>query len=275
LQRGERDMVIVVPDNLSQSIAEGKASNIEVYYDPSATTTAQAGLSIVREVLNATERRIHQTTPLFTIQSKQIQTKPLRQIDFIVPGMLAMSLMQLGLFATAQPLVALREQGVLRRLGATPLPRSTVLASQIAFRLTVGMAQAVIILGLGNLVFKVQIGDNLPLLALIVALGALLFIAIGFAIAGLANSEESAAGIGQMVNLPMMFLSGVFFPLSFLPSFIQPIASALPLTYVIDALRQVMVGSAPTNPMGTNLLLMVAWLAASAVLAVKLFKWES
>ncbi|HLF26032.1 MAG TPA: ABC transporter permease [Anaerolineae bacterium] len=274
LRAGDRDMVVVLPDDLSQSVAGGQSATVEVYYDPSSTTTSQAGLSILNEMFNEAERRIRQTPQLFKLEPKQIQSTPLRNIDFLVPGILAMSLMQIGLFATAQPLVSMREQGVLRRLGATPLSRQVVLASQVAFRLTIGLVQTAIILSLGNLVFGVAIGDNLPLLIVIVILGMLLFVAIGFAIAGIAKSSESAAGISQLVNFPMMFLSGLFFPVSIMPAFLQPVTAVIPLTYVADALRQVMVGAPPVNLMSTNLLLMAGWLVVSIFLAVKLFKWE-
>jgi ABC-2 type transport system permease protein len=270
LRNGDRDMVVVLPGRLSTD----QTNTVEVYYDPSSTTTSQAGLSILREAFNIAERTVRGTPPLFEVEARQIQAQPLRNIDFLVPGILAMSLMQLGLFATAQPLVSLREQGVLRRLGATPLSRRVVLASQVAFRLTVGLAQTAIILTLGNLVFQVEIGDNLPLLGLIVVLSMLLFVALGFTIAGLAKSSESASGIAQLINFPMMFLSGLFFPLSFMPAFLQPVAAILPLTYIADALRQVMVDAPPTNPMGTNLLLVGAWLAVTTFLAVRLFRWE-
>lgn len=274
LQNGNLNMIVVLPPDLQQAIANGQTANIQVYYDPSSTATAQQGLSILREAFNATERAIKQSQPLFEIEPQQIQTKPLNDVDLLVPGILAMSLMQLGLFGTAQPLVALREQGVLRRLGATPLPRSTVLAAQVAFRLTLGLAQAVLILGIGHWMFQVTLGDNLPLVIFVIVLGILLFIAMGFAVAGLAKSSESANGITQLINFPMMFLSGLFFPLSFLPTFLLPVAAMLPLTYVADALRQVMVNAPPTNPLSTNLLVMGGWLVVSLIGAVKLFKWD-
>jgi len=274
LRAGERDMVVVLPPGLSKAIADGQTGTVEVYYDPSSQTTSQVGLSVLREMFNVAEQRIRGTSPLFQIEPKQIQSRPLRPIDFTLPGILGMSLMQLGLFGTAQPLVNLREQGVLRRLGATPLPRWIVLASQIAFRLTVGVAQTVIIVGLGNLAFQVQLGDNLLLLGGVILLGMLLFVAMGFAISGLAKSAESAAGISQLVSFPMMFLSGLFLPVSLMPTFLQPIAAVMPLTYIADALRQVMVDAPPANPMSTNLLLTAVWLVVSIVLAVKLFRWE-
>jgi ABC-2 type transport system permease protein len=274
LRLGQLDMVVVLPIGLSKSIGDKQTGNVQVYYDPSATTVAQAGLSILQEAFNIAERAINHTSPLFLIEPQQIQAKPLNQVDLLVPGILAMSLMQLGLFGTSQPLVALREQGVLRRLGATPLSRSTVLAAQVAFRFTLGVAQAVLILSLGNALFHVSIGDSLFVLVVVIALGILLFIALGFAVAGLAKSSESANGITQMINFPMMFLSGLFFPLSLLPTFLMPVAAILPLTYVADALRQVMVNAPSSTSLSTDVLVMGLWLAISLIGAVKLFKWD-
>ncbi len=274
LRLGQLDMVVVLPNGLSKSIGDKQTGSVQVYYDPSATTIAQAGLSILREAFNIAERAINHTSPLFSIEPQQIQTKPLNQVDLLVPGILAMSLMQLGLFGTAQPLVALREQGVLRRLGATPLSRSTVIAAQVAFRFTLGVAQSVLILSLGNALFQVSIGDSLLVLVVVIAMGILLFIALGFAVAGLAKSAESANGITQMINFPMMFLSGLFFPLSLLPPFLLPVAAILPLTYVADALRQVMVNAPSTTSLATDVLVMGVWLAISLIGAVKLFRWD-
>ncbi len=273
LRLGQLDMVVVLPNGLSKSIGDKQTGSVQVYYDPSATTIAQAGLSILREAFNIAERAINHTSPLFSIEPQQIQAKPLNQVDLLVPGILAMSLMQLGLFGTAQPLVALREQGVLRRLGATPLSRSTVIAAQVAFRFTLGVAQSVLILSLGNALFQVSIGDSLLVLVVVIAMGILLFIALGFAVAGLAKSAESANGITQMINFPMMFLSGLFFPLSLLPPFLLPVAAILPLTYVADALRQVMVNAPSTTSLATDVLVMGVWLAISLIGAVKLFRW--
>jgi ABC-2 type transport system permease protein len=278
LRRGDRDMVVVLPENLSQALENNRTSAVEVYYDPSQTTVAQAGLSVLRETFNIAERFITQRQPLFSLQPREIQAEPLRNVDYLVPGILAMSLMQLGLFGTAAPLVSLREQGVLRRLGATPLPRSTMLASQVAFRLTLGFVQTFLLVGIGNLVFQVSIGDNIILLALVSLLGALLFVALGFVIAGVAKSEESAVGISQVINFPMMFLSGIFFPISFVPAFLSPIIALIPLTYLGDALRQIMTGSPPSNPLGVDLgvslLILFGWLVVMVVLAVRTFRWE-
>jgi ABC-2 type transport system permease protein len=73
---------------------------------------------------------------------------------------------------------------------------------------------------------------------------------------------------------PMMFLSGIFFPIEIMPDFMLRIAAVMPLTYLGDALRQIMVNGTPLYPMITNLGVMAAWAVACMLLAIKLFKWE-
>jgi ABC-2 type transport system permease protein len=140
-----------------------------------------------------------------------------------------MSIMNLGLFATAQPLIALRTQGVLKRLGATPLPPSTLLAAYVALRLTTALVQTTLIVGIGVVAFDVAMLGNWLMLAGWVMLGALTFIAIGFFVAAIARTEESGTAFINLVNLPMLVLSGVFFPVSSLPDFLRPLVRAMPL----------------------------------------------
>jgi ABC-2 type transport system permease protein len=108
----------------------------------------------------------------------------------------------------------------------------------------------------------------------ILLLGTLAFIAIAFMIAAVARTEESGSALTSAIQLPMLFLSGIFFPVSVMPSFLRPIANALPITYLADALRQLMVGATPDHSMATNALVLLGWLVVSGALAIRFFKWE-
>jgi ABC-2 type transport system permease protein len=275
LKKGQIDMVIVIPEGLSAGVASGQTAQVQMYYDPSANPTdAQIKLNIVQEVLSGINSGYVHTAPPLALDAETITTTKLRYVDFLVPGILAMSLMQLGLFATATPLVALRQEQVLRRLGATPLPRWQLLMSQVMLRLTIALAQTAVILGLGIAAFGVHIQGNPLMLAGLVLLGALTFIGIGYLIASIAKTVDSASGISSAVNFPMMFLSGIFFPLAALPAFLTPFVRALPLTYLGDAIRQVMNGSTPEFPMTVDVAVLAAWALGCALLSIRLFKWE-
>lgn len=275
LKKGQLDMVIVLPAGMSDAVASGGSAQVQMYFDPSKNqTNAQIEQNIVQQIVDGFNKGITQQQAVLTLQTNAITSHNLRTIDFLMPGILAMALMQLGLFGTAQPLVSLREEGVLRRLGATPLPRWHLLASQVLMRVTIGLIQTVLIIGLSVAVFNVQIqGNYLELLGLVV-LGAFTFVGLGYLIAAISRTVDAAAGISSAVNFPMMFLSGVFFPLAILPAFLTPIVRALPLTYLADAVRQVTIGSVPDFPIMVDVLVLVAWTLACGVLAARFFKWE-
>jgi ABC-2 type transport system permease protein len=275
LKKGQLDMVLVIPSGLSDSVTGHQTAQVQMYYDPSVNATnSQIEVNIVQQVLAGFNQRFTQTTPPLSLAQQSVTSQHLNGIDFLMPGILAMSLMQLGLFGTATPLVSLRQEQVLRRLGATPLPRSYLLASQILLRLTIGFVQAVLIIGISKAFFGVHFEGNMLALAGLVLLGALAFVALGYFIASLARSVESANGITSAVNFPMMFLSGVFFPLALLPAFLTPVVRALPLTYLADAFRQVAIGSIPEFPMMVDVAVLAGWALVCALLSARLFKWE-
>jgi ABC-2 type transport system permease protein len=275
---GDVDAVIVVPAGtgaaLTAAAGGGAASPValRVFTDPSQNQS-QTIQRIVSEVVNATNLALSGRPPVLSVETASIQTQDLTAAGYFVPSILAMALMQLGVFA-AIPLVADRQKLILKRLGATPLPRRTLVASNIVMRLGIAVVQAVIIVGLGILLFDVEIVGSLALAAGFVVLGSLAFIALGYVIASFAKTEEAANAMTSIVQFPLMFLSGVFFPIAFMPEFLRPIAALMPLTYLADALRQTMVGGAPYAPLWVDALVLGSWLVVSFLISARFFRWE-
>ncbi|MBA2489881.1 MAG: ABC transporter permease, partial [Chloroflexi bacterium] len=87
-------------------------------------------------------------------------------------------------------------------------------------------------------------------------------------------TEESANALTSIVQFPLMFLSGIFFPIEFMPDFLRPVATLLPLTYLGDALRQVMVGGAPFAPLAVDALVLGGWLVGSFLISARFFRWQ-
>jgi ABC-2 type transport system permease protein len=289
LKNGDRSAVIVIPagtgaalkanatqlTGANQGSALGQAT-LDVYYDPANQTTSQIVLNIIDKVVAGMNEGITGVKPALTVQSQTVTTTSLSSIDYLLPGVLAMSLMQLGLFATAAPLVSLREKGVLRRMGATPLSKTTLLSSQVAFRLTTAFAQTALIVLVGVGVFHVHIiASHILGIVAIVVLGATLFITMGYFLSGVAKTEEAVNGLIQLPNITFMFLSGIFFPVDIMPAWIRPLVDVIPLTYVGDALRKTMLNAGSYFSMTRNIAIMLAWLVVCGVLAVKFFRWET
>jgi ABC-2 type transport system permease protein len=278
IKGGSVDILIVIPAGFGASLGTHSPAAVQMTYagasNGSNASASQIEQQVVQQVLTGFNQSVSPYTPPATLQVHSISSQNLNSISYLAPGIMAMALMQLGLFATVAPLVTLRQEQVLRRLGATPLPRSQLLVSQVLFRLTIGVIQCAIILAVSISFFNVQIVGNPLLLAGLIILGAVMFISLGYMIASLARTVESANGISQAINFPMMFLSGIFFPLAFLPVFLTPIVRALPLTYLGDAFRQVAVGSVPEFPLMVDVLVLAGWTVVCAALAARFFKWE-
>ena len=272
-KRGDLRAVIQIPADLQSAINSGNVGEIIVYYDPSQTTSSQVILSVLDQMVSEANHIITQQPVVLKLTGQSIQARNLRNIDYLVPGILAMSVLFLGLFG-ALPMVEWREKQVLKRLGATPLRRSTIVLSQVAYRLVLAVIQSTIIIAVAYFAFHVKVVGSWALLFGIVILGTLAFVSLGYLAVSRARTTESAMPIIQLIQFPMLFLSGVFFPVDFMPGFMRPIVNALPLTYLGDALRQVMVEATPLHSMVVNIAVLAGWLVVSMVLAIRFFRWE-
>lgn len=273
LERGDRRIVAVIRPDFSERLARGDAE-LEVYYDSSQPIIAQTALSVFREVVGKLNRGIMKVEDPLRAVEKPIQSKRIRNIDFLVPGILGMTIMQLGLFA-GLPIVSLREKKVLRRLSATPLKRSSLVISQIIYRLLMAIIQTFIIILVGRFVFGVQVAGSWIFLLIVVIVGAMSFLSLGYVIASFAKNEQVAEPMVQVVSMPMMFLSGVFFPIDMMPDFMQPLIKALPLTYLNDALRQIVNHGRSIEFAMADLAILAGWLAVGLIVSFKTFRWES
>ena len=282
MRKGSLDGVVVVPPGYGAAVAAAHApasvggspaATLEVYTDPSQQASSTTIRQVVAEVVSSLNLALTGRQPVLGVIDRSLQSQNLSSAAFLVPGILGMALMQLGVFG-AIPLVAQREKLILKRLGATPLKRWTLVGSNVVLRLLIGVVQAVLIMGIGVAVFGVTVLGNLALMAGIVVLGALTFISIGYVVASFARTEESANGIVQVIQFPMMFLSGVFFPIDIMPSLLRPVATILPLTYLGDALRQVMVGGSAIAPLPLDLAILAGCFAVCLGISARFFRWE-
>jgi ABC-2 type transport system permease protein len=293
MQKGTLRAVIVVPKGYGQAVgavepsgaaagsgtatasaAAGPSVTLEVYTDPSQQTASTTIRQVVGQVVSGLNLALTGRPPVLAVADHALQSQQnLTDAAFLVPGILGMAIMQLGVFS-AVPLVAQREKLILKRLGATPLPRWTLVGSNVVLRLIIGLVQAILIIGIGSVAFGVRVLGDYVLMAGIVILGALAFTSIGYFVASFARTEESANGMVQVVQFPMMFLSGVFFPIDFMPDVLRPVATVLPLTYLADALRQVMVNGSPYAPLTVDVGVLAAWLVVCLGISARFFRWE-
>ncbi len=274
MRKGELSAVVVVPKGYATTVeAKAEPADVTVYTDPSQSSADAATRQLVGFVLSAVNQAASGVPPAVEPTFQPIQTNDLTFISYLVPSILGMSLMQLGVFA-AIPLVADRQKLILKRLHATPLRRWQLVGSNVLMRLLIAVVQTVIIVGVGSSLYHVEIAGSWLLIGALILLGSLVFIALGYVIASFASTEDSANGMVSAVQFPLMFLSGTFFPIDAMPDALRTVARALPLTYLGDALRQVMVEGTPFSPLWLCFLVLAGWLVVCFGIAARYFKWQ-
>jgi len=274
MKDGQLTAVVVVPKGYEQTVAaKSGPALVTVYTDPSQSSADGATRQLVGFVLAAVNQAASGVPPAVEPQFQAIQTNDLSFISYLVPSILGMSLMQVGIFA-AIPLVADRQKLILKRLQATPLRRWQLVGSNVLMRLLIAVAQTIIIVGIGASFYHVQIAGSWFQISFLILLGSVTFIAFGYVIASFAATEDAANAMTSAVQFPLMFLSGTFFPIAAMPDALQAIARLLPLTYLNDALRQVMVAGTPFSPLYVCVLFLVVWLVACLGIAARFFKWQ-
>lgn len=197
-----------------------------------------------------------------------------RYIDFLIPGLLGMTLMGGSIWSLGFSIVEARRRKLIKRLVATPMPRQYFLLSYLLSRLAMLVVEVGTILLFGTLVFGVPLRGPFVLLAGLCLIGALAFGAIGLLLSTRVRTIEAVSGLMNFVMLPMWVLSGVFFSSQRFPDAVQPAIKALPLTALIDALRANMLQGAGFVQIAPQLGILSAWLIVCFVVALKLFRWQ-
>jgi ABC transporter DrrB family efflux protein len=186
--------------------------------------------------------------------------------DYVLPGVLAMGLMQFTMVGIAGSVARFREMQVLRRLTATPVSPLAFIAGQVFARLAVSIVQVFLLLGTGVLLGGTIVGNPLWLVVLAI-LGNLSFLALGFAVAGRAPTVDAANNLAGLLTLPLMFLSGMFFPIASLPGPVRAVAEWLPITPLIDGMRGVALEGVGIGSLGSELALLSIWVVLSFAVA--------
>jgi ABC-2 type transport system permease protein len=291
LDKGDVDLVTILPrdflkiptsssaanpaliPNSSNISSQPKPENITLYYNQGRIQQAQTGISVIKESLDNLNHQITKTPNLFILTQKAINAKSLNYIDFLVPGIIAMAIMQLGVFSIVFVMVDYRRKGIMKRLMATPMRPIEFITGQVLTRIVVSLLQVFVIISMAVLIFHINVVGNYFELLFLIFLGGLLFISMGFAASTVAKTEESAAPVANIIIFPMLFLSGIFFPFEAMPLWLQHIAYYFPLRFLADAMRSVMTNGASLYAIRTDIYWLIIWSAFMIILAVSFFRF--
>jgi ABC-2 type transport system permease protein len=246
---------------------DGKGG-FEYRYDPGRPESVLAK----SEVNNALQAAAGRADPVAT-KAVTSSEPGSRYIDFLIPGLLGMNLMNSGMWGIGFALVEMRQRKLLKRFVGTPMRRSDFLLAIMTSRLLLMLIEIGLLLLFGILFFHMRVLGSFFSIALLGGLGSLTFGGIGLLTASRAQKIESVSGLINFVMMPMWIFSGVFFSYERFPSVIHPFIKALPLTALNDALRASILEGTPLLQQWPRLLILALWGAISFVLALKWFRW--
>jgi ABC-type multidrug transport system permease subunit len=255
---GQYSLVVTATDN-----------GLQYRYDPARPESVLAE-SQVNDILQAAAGRAE---PLKT-ETTQSSEPGARYIDFLIPGLLGMNLMNSGMWGIGFAVVDMRQRKLLKRFVASPMRRTDFLLALGSSRLVLMIIEVVLLLGFGVLAFHMKVEGSVLAILLVAGLGAVSFGGVGLLTASRAQKIESVSGLINLVMMPMWIFSGVFFSYERFPAIIQPVIKALPLSALNDALRAIILEGASLSSQWVPLAVMALWGGLSFLIALKWFRWS-
>jgi ABC-2 type transport system permease protein len=255
---GQYALVVTADDN-----------GLQYRYDPARPESVLARTQVNDALQNAAGR----LSPLKT-ETTQSSEPGARYIDFLIPGLLGMNLMNSGMWGVGFAVVDMRQRKLLKRFIASPMRRTDFLLALGSSRLVLMLIEVGLLLGFGVLAFHMKVAGSFLAILLIGALGAISFGGVGLLTASRAQKIESVSGLINLVMMPMWIFSGVFFSYERFPKIVLPFIKALPLTALNDALRAIILQGASLSSQWMQLAILALWGGISFLIALKWFRWS-
>jgi ABC-2 type transport system permease protein len=275
LGQGKVDLEVVIPPSFGTMVG-GKLqpAQVQTYYNQAQPGNGQTAGLILQQIATQFNNQLTHTSQIIGLKSTGVKTNNLGYIDFILPGIMAMTLMQLGIFTVAFAFISFKTSGALRRIQATPIKPGNFLIAQSITRYLVGILQIALLVSIGVGFFHLHLIGSVASLFVVVTLGIVVFLAMGFGIAGAAKDENQAAPFANLIQFPQLFLSGIFFSRDSFPHWLTVVTNYLPLTYLSDAMRSIFNNGASLWAIRTDLLGLVVWGIIAYAIANRVFSWE-
>ena len=287
VQKGNLEGGIVIPSNFSQSILSGQQGTVIIITDNSnLQISAQINgysqlyvetLNIALAQSNVQRISPNQTNTLavvnpYNLQLQGVVSGTTNYFDFVAPGIMAMTVMMSVMTGLPVAISQEKEVGTMDGMMVAPINRLSIILGKTLGQTARGLLQGVIILVLAIGLFGVAIQGSILLVFALLLLGVFSFVGLGIVITSFTKDQETAQMLMMTLMFPMMFLSGVFFPIQTMPWYMQDIAKFMPLTYAADAMRKVMVLGAGVSAISTEIIILIAFGAIMTAIAVPVFR---
>jgi ABC-2 type transport system permease protein len=262
---------LIIPAGFSMDYVTGNPVNVTVYGNPSQSSSAIVS-GTVTGVINWFNLGYYQGKPIVGMTQTTANSQVTKYIDFLVPGLIGFSILVSPMFSLVNISSEYKRIKLFKQLSLTPLTKIEWLASKVLFYILLSAASFLLMVAVGVFVFNANIVLSLWLIPFLV-LGPMFFASLGMLVGTISKSTETASVVGNIITFPMMFLSGTFFPISLMPTYLQYFAHVLPLFYIIDGLNGVMIYNNYAQA-AIDLVVVAAITIVAFVAAARLFKWR-
>ena len=269
---GDLGYLMVIPEGLESIAQSGPPVSLTLVYDEGLL-----GGSVVVEIERFLDRinlELAGASTRLELRKEGALSEDLSFMEFMLPGLALWGIMSNSIIGLAASLASFREKKILRRIKASPLKPRTFFAAQVLAYLAMSLVQATVILGLGAIVFRVPVGGNFLIIGVLILLCNIVFLNLGFIVGAYSKTVAAASGFGNVVVLPLVMFSGVFFPPEMLPGFLTEVMRFLPLAPMVDILRGMTLGAKTVLDFPFEIGLILAWMGVTALAAVRVFKLE-
>jgi len=267
---------ILPHDRASVALRTDKVSLVIVPGDPPTYRydSTRPDSRLARALVDDALQRANGRQDEFRPQEELITEPGARYIDFLIPGLIGIGLMQSGLWGVGYVIVEMRTKKLMKRFVATPMKKSDFLLAFVLMRGIFLVVEIPVLLLFARFVFGVPIFGSVALLGAVAVLGSLTFAGLGLLVGSRAQNIQTASGLINLASMPMFIGSGTFFASARFPEVVQPFLAALPLTALNDALRAIMLDGAGVAQIAPKLGILAGWGVVCFALALKWFRWR-
>jgi len=287
LVEGNLKGIIIIPQGFSDALTAGQPATVQITVDETNPTTASVVQSEISAVFNIigssmSAQNINnmdggRVNPTFILQPISVTNIPLitgvsSSFQFLAPGFMALTVITGSLQGVATAISREKEQGTMDGLLVAPISHQSIILGKVAAQTVRGLIQGLLILGLSMVLFGVRIYGSPFIMLIVMVLGTASFVGVGIIMTAVAPDQETAQMMTIILQFPMMFISGILFPIDQLPGWMQYIGKGLPLYYAADALRKVIILNASLTAIMPDVLILIAYTFLTMTLAVPLFE---
>lgn len=211
----------------------------------------------------------------YTLDQQAVEDASLKAIQYVTPGMIGYGIAVGATFGAALTLITWRDKKLLRRLRLAPVPTSSVVGSRVVVSLAIAMVQLVVFIGVALLPFLgLKLTGSWWMAIPLTLIGTLSFLAIGLFVGAVAKTAEGGAALANLITLPMAFLSGAFIPLEQAPGWLQGVAKVLPMGWLVNGLKDVMVRGQGPGAALLPMLVLIGFTVVVGAIATRFFQWD-